>query len=155
PLDIERTVARCFQERIARRATGELLFRRPELSAASGFSRGQKLWALALLLAAVAGTVLDWQFTLSLLVALANAAFLGAVGFKLVACLVGAVAGPSDSWKALHAEAERDDRRLPDYTVLVPVYREANVIGGLMRNLAALDYPSEKLEILVLLEADD
>jgi cellulose synthase/poly-beta-1,6-N-acetylglucosamine synthase-like glycosyltransferase len=155
PLDIERTVARCFQEHIVQRATGELLFRRPELSAASGFSRGQKLWTLALLLAAVVGTVLNWQFTLSLLVAVANAAFLGAVGFKLVACLVGAVAGPSDGWKALHAEAERDDRRLPDYTVLVPVYREANVIGGLMRNLAALDYPSEKLEILVLLEADD
>jgi cellulose synthase/poly-beta-1,6-N-acetylglucosamine synthase-like glycosyltransferase len=155
PLDIERTVARCFEEHIVKRSTGELLFRRPELSAAGGFSRGQKLWALALLLAAVAGTVLNWQFTLSLLVAVANAAFLGAVGFKLVACVVGAIAGPSDGWEALHAEAERDDRRLPDYTVLVPVYREANVIGGLMRNLAALDYPSEKLEILVLLEADD
>ena len=50
---------------------------------------------------------------------------------------------------------EVDDRALPSYTVLVPVYREANVIGSLMRNLAALDYPAEKLEVLVLLESDD
>lgn len=155
PLDIERTVARCFEEQIVQRSTGELLFRRPELSAAGGFSRGQKLWVLALLLATIVGSVLDWQFTLSLVVALANVAFLGAVGFKLVACLVGSIAGPRDDWESSHARAERDDRRLPDYTVLVPAYREANVIGGLMRNLAALDYPSEKLEILVLLEADD
>jgi glycosyltransferase XagB len=171
PLDVERTVARCFHDHIARRSTGELLFRRPELSAAGGFSRGQKLWVAALLAAMAAGTAFDWQFTLSLLVALANAAFLGAVSFKLMACLVGAVAGPragragheskgragsgSTGRAGLPAKLERDDRRLPDYTVLVPAYREANVIGGLMRNLAALDYPSEKLEILVLLEADD
>jgi cellulose synthase/poly-beta-1,6-N-acetylglucosamine synthase-like glycosyltransferase len=154
PLDIERTVAHCFKDHIARRSTSELLFRRPELSAAGGFSRGQKLWILALLVATVAGAVLDWQFTLSLVVALANAAFLGAVGFKLIACLVGAVAG-AQGRREVCSQAERDDRLLPDYTVLVPVYREANVIGGLMRNLAALDYPSEKLEILVLLEADD
>ena len=44
---------------------------------------------------------------------------------------------------------------LPRYTVLVPVYHEANVIGELMGNLGALDYPAEKLEILVLLESDD
>ncbi|WP_420525747.1 hypothetical protein, partial [Klebsiella pneumoniae] len=44
---------------------------------------------------------------------------------------------------------------LPTYTVLVPVYREANVVGLLMRNLAGLDYPKEKLEILVLMEEDD
>ena len=155
PLDIERTVARCFEEHIVQRSTGELLFRRPELSAAGGFSRGQKLWVLALSLATIVGFVLGWQFTLSLVVALANVAFLGAVGFKLVACLVGSIAGPRGDWEPAHARAERDDRRLPDYTVLVPVYREANVIGSLMRNLAALDYPSEKLEILVLLEADD
>jgi cellulose synthase/poly-beta-1,6-N-acetylglucosamine synthase-like glycosyltransferase len=151
PLDIERTIARCFREHIVRLSTGELHFRRPDLSAAAGWSRGQKLWVLAALAGIAAGIGLDWQFTLSLLVALANAAFLGAVAFKLLACLVGVGAGA----RAPDVLPERDDRRLPSYTVLVPVYREANVIGGLMRNLAALDYPAEKLEILVLLESDD
>jgi glycosyltransferase XagB len=151
PLDIERTIARCFREHIVRLSTGELHFRRPDLSAAAGWSRGQKLWVLGALVLTAVGMGLDWQFTLSLLVALANAAFLGAVGFKLLACLVGIGTGA----RAPDVPAERDDRRLPAYTVLVPVYREANIIGGLMRNLAALDYPTEKLEILVLLESDD
>lgn len=151
PLDIERTVAHCFREHIARHSTERLLTRRPELSAAGGFSRGQKLWMAFLLVATLIGMVLNWQYTVSAFVAAANLTFLCAVSFKLMACLVGAIAGP----RKAEDEVERDDRRLPHYTVLVPAYKEANVIGGLMANLAALDYPVEKLEILVLLESDD
>jgi cellulose synthase/poly-beta-1,6-N-acetylglucosamine synthase-like glycosyltransferase len=41
------------------------------------------------------------------------------------------------------------------YTVLVPVYREANVVPHLIENLRNLDYPASKLEILLLIEEDD
>jgi cellulose synthase/poly-beta-1,6-N-acetylglucosamine synthase-like glycosyltransferase len=44
---------------------------------------------------------------------------------------------------------------LPYYTVLVPLYREADVIADLVRRLTALDYPASKLQVLILLEADD
>jgi hypothetical protein len=45
--------------------------------------------------------------------------------------------------------------RLPTYTVLVPLYREAVVVPDLLATLAALDYPQSKLQILIILEADD
>ena len=45
--------------------------------------------------------------------------------------------------------------QLPVYTVLVPAYREPTVIAGLLEHLEAIDYPRAKLDILVLLEADD
>jgi glycosyltransferase XagB len=44
---------------------------------------------------------------------------------------------------------------LPSYTVLVPLYREAEVAGQLIGALAALDYPKHLLEAFLLLEADD
>ena len=47
------------------------------------------------------------------------------------------------------------DRLLPVYTVLVPVFREANVLPGLIQSLRALDYPPAKLEIFLVLEAVD
>jgi hypothetical protein len=47
------------------------------------------------------------------------------------------------------------DTRLPTYTILVPLYRETSVVGDLIRHLGALDYPVCKLQILLLLEADD
>jgi hypothetical protein len=152
PLDIERTIVLCFREHIVRRSTGELLEQRPELSAAGGWSLGQKRWVFAAGLLTLIG--------MSYAVAAdrrrdrgrgANVTFLAAVTFKLVACLVGVVFGA----RVTDASPERDDRRLPRYTVLVPVYHEANVIGELMGNLGALDYPAEKLEVLVLLESDD
>lgn len=43
----------------------------------------------------------------------------------------------------------------PRYTVLVPVYKEANVINSLIAHLERLDYPREKLEIFIICEADD
>ena len=53
------------------------------------------------------------------------------------------------------AIAEIDDRTLPIYTVLVPMYREANVLALLVAALRRLDYPSSKLEVKLVLEEDD
>ena len=47
------------------------------------------------------------------------------------------------------------DRRLPTYSVLVPLYREAAVVPDLIRHLKRLDYPASKLQVLLILEADD
>ena len=44
---------------------------------------------------------------------------------------------------------------LPIYTLLVPLYREANVVAALMQALARLDWPAEKLDIKLILEAAD
>ncbi len=50
---------------------------------------------------------------------------------------------------------EVPDVDLPLYTVLVPAYREPGVIASVVAGMAALDYPAERLEVLLLLEADD
>lgn len=47
------------------------------------------------------------------------------------------------------------DENLPTYTIIAPLYREAEVVGELLRNLEALDYPRERLQALIVLEADD
>lgn len=47
------------------------------------------------------------------------------------------------------------DTGLPRYSVLVPLFREANILPSLIQRLGALDYPREKLEIILLIEADD
>ena len=47
------------------------------------------------------------------------------------------------------------DTDLPRYTILLPVYREAEIVPALLESLEALDYPKGKLDIKLLLEADD
>lgn len=44
---------------------------------------------------------------------------------------------------------------LPFYSVLVPLYREEQVLRRLVQALEGLDYPPEKLEVLFLVEEDD
>ena len=52
------------------------------------------------------------------------------------------------------ARAVADDD-LPPYTILVPAYNEPEVVGDLIGAMAALEYPPDKLQVLLLLEADD
>jgi cellulose synthase/poly-beta-1,6-N-acetylglucosamine synthase-like glycosyltransferase len=47
------------------------------------------------------------------------------------------------------------DADLPRYTILVPAYGEPEVVGDLIGAMAALEYPLDKLQVLLLLEADD
>lgn len=47
------------------------------------------------------------------------------------------------------------EQELPVYTILVPLYHEAEVAGKILAHLAALDYPKDKLDVKLLLECDD
>ncbi|MGE2735267.1 glycosyltransferase [Mycolicibacterium vaccae] len=47
------------------------------------------------------------------------------------------------------------DDELPTYTILVPAFHEPEVVGELIAGMAAMEYPKDKLQVLLLLEADD
>ena len=47
------------------------------------------------------------------------------------------------------------DDELPVYTVLLPVYQEPEIVLNLLEGVGRIDYPRDKLEILVLVEEDD
>jgi cellulose synthase/poly-beta-1,6-N-acetylglucosamine synthase-like glycosyltransferase len=48
-----------------------------------------------------------------------------------------------------------EPQRWPIYTILCPLYREANVAPDLVAALAALDYPVHALDVKLLVEGDD
>lgn len=56
------------------------------------------------------------------------------------------------SEREIHALQED---KLPVYTILVPLYKEASVLPKLIKHINAIDYPVEKLDVKVLLEEDD
>jgi glycosyltransferase XagB len=107
--------------------------------------------ALAVLgLAAAVLLYLDAHALLVALIALFTCAYL-ATGLHKVWLLVrgeSAAAHPP----AAGALADED---LPLYTVLVPLHREGQMLPVLLERLAAIDYPSDRLEVLLLVEEDD
>jgi cellulose synthase/poly-beta-1,6-N-acetylglucosamine synthase-like glycosyltransferase len=52
-----------------------------------------------------------------------------------------------------HALVPED--QLPPYTILVPLYREDRMLPALVARLSRIDYPKDRLQILLLVEMDD
>lgn len=136
-----------------RHAIDHLATTRPELSTATPIWAWQ--WGLVTvsLIALVAATAYDGRLTLeAILIALAIPFF--CVVLLRLAALAVALSGPDADNDHRVADPIRDDE-LPTYSVLVPLYREAAVLPRLLEALAALDYPPEKLDILLILESAD
>ncbi|MFN0113623.1 MAG: glycosyltransferase [Paracoccaceae bacterium] len=73
-----------------------------------------------------------------------------------VASLRGA--GRSAAWTGLLRNPARlsdPPARLPTVSVIVPLFREADIAGRLIARLGRIDYPRELLDILLVVEADD
>jgi len=53
------------------------------------------------------------------------------------------------------ADSDIPAEDLPLYTVLVPLFHEGRILPTLVARLKELDYPPERLEVLLLIESDD
>ncbi len=47
------------------------------------------------------------------------------------------------------------DEQLPTYTILCPLYKEAKVLPRFLNAIEKLSWPKDKLDVIILLEADD
>src|SRR5262245_31196252 len=146
-------------------------FLRPERidQAVRGLSRlqpvssaaGEMVWTWQGVAAAVVVGLLLGAFAIFPEAALAAVAGAVALPFLCVTLLRVAalreVAAPSRNGdrEPQRRVAALSDRQLPAYSVLVPLFREANVVAGLVQALGRLDYPRAKLEVLLILEAAD
>ena len=152
--DIRNEVRRIFRSQIQRAASYHLQERESGLSAAEPLVLWQRLALLGAGLAFVLAAVLEPRALLEVTLSVLSLTFLASVGFKLVICLAGGLSlRHAARDEVVHARIP--DHELPRYTVLVPVFREANVVGGLIEHLRGIDYPPEKLEILLLMEEGD
>jgi cellulose synthase/poly-beta-1,6-N-acetylglucosamine synthase-like glycosyltransferase len=128
--------------------------RDPDASARVAFVRWQKVVAGVLLLVVIAGLVFATRFSIQALCLACTFTYLVTMIDRTVIFRRGldgkAIVRISDE----EALALTDDE-LPHYTVLVPAYNEPEVVGRLLAAMSALVYPPEKLEVQLLLEADD
>jgi len=128
--------------------------RAPLMSARSLVSRGQRNFLIGLLIVIVIGLVLSVRLTITAIMVFFTLGYLIAVIYR--ACLFTR-SSKSDALEIVTDEEALilPDSELPFYTILLPVYNEASVIIKLIENLAQMDYPANRLEVLLLVEEDD
>lgn len=143
PGALAEAVMRLHGPEIARDAGHALADASPDLSCREGLSRGQAQW-LAATIAAVAALAV---FCPAVLAAVFAMVFLSHAIVRLAATFASLPATPP---LAMCADAE-----LPVYTVIVPVYGEANMAARVLAALQRLDYPRALLDVKIVVEAED
>jgi glycosyltransferase XagB len=121
----------------------------PSLSAKERPSYAQCTSAMAVAAAATLAFSLAPAFTLTLVSLSMTCVFLASIWLRLFA---GAA---STACEQEPFRARVEDRRLPVYSVVVALHREARVVPQLVAALAAIDYPRGKLDIKLVIEHDD
>ncbi|SHJ94044.1 glycosyltransferase family 2 protein [Desulforamulus aeronauticus] len=153
-IEIENLWEMVYGHRLSEDSVFKLYEEQPENSAIVTFSKGQRV---ALIAACIA-------FLIVLIANYRAALFVGNIlvqGLYAIMTILKLYIVYKGSYKdaQLHFTPEEiaaiDETKLPVYTILVPVYKEKEVIKQLIHNIQALDYPQYKLDVCILLEEDD
>lgn len=148
PDSLRRAIERQYGPAILERAITGLAFEQPAMSARSGALFWQGV-ATSVLMGAAALLFLADQA----LAVLASHIFLS---LFFLGCVLVRLAALADYRPRRYRplEAVRPDK-LPVYSVIVCLYREAPVVADLIGSLKRLNWPRSKLEVLLACEADD
>ena len=137
-----------FGKQILHNARFHLRDDTPTYSAAKRLTPHQAAGMLIAVAIIIIGLFLNPQLVVNIGVVLFSLTFLGVIGLRLAAIL------PVKSDQSPHRPG-LSENELPTYSVLVPLFRETGVVHQLISSLNALDYPTDKLDIKLVLEADD
>ncbi|MCS7225404.1 MAG: glycosyltransferase [Gloeomargarita sp. SKYB31] len=151
--DITYLLDSVFRQLWSWQAVYRLAARSPRESAAQVFTPAQIVCLYTVGVILVWGLLNNPILTMSIVMSLINLFYITAIGFKLLLSLVGAV--DRKQYVSPEEIAELKDEELPVYTILVPVYNEPAIVSMLIKGLGRLDYPKEKLDVLLLLEEND
>ncbi len=153
-LDLIKLLEFYFKDRFIDTAVHGLFYISPEYSASRVFSRGQVLALAIFIYGSLVWLYYDAVSYFITLMVLVQIFYVVSILFKLVISLAGA---KSEMEQYISDEEVKslDEKDLPVYTVLVPVYKEPEVIGILINSLKKMNYPQNKLDVILLLEEDD
>lgn len=135
-------------------AVNGLARRHPLASAAVAFVPWQKYTAFAVVAVVVVSAVLVPLATLIAITVLCTIGYIAMMADRLLLFSRGLDASAIVTVTDEEAMAIPGDE-LPTYTILVPAYDEPEVVGDLIAAMSSLEYPAEKLQVLLLLEEDD
>ena len=135
-------------------STSKLAFEQPHNSASTTFTKSQLAFFLAASVCFIIGLMWNSWLTLIIVNVWVQIFYFFMTLFKFMIIIYGSKSGAQYRFTQEQIDAI-DERDLPIYTILVPMYKESQVIPDLILNLENLDYPKAKLDVRLLIENDD
>jgi cellulose synthase/poly-beta-1,6-N-acetylglucosamine synthase-like glycosyltransferase len=168
PWDLGNAIRHAHADDLVYEASNALADAAPHQSAREGLTLWQTIAPAAAVAALIGLVAIDPRLGIVWILTICDVVFTISILFKAAASVRQPLMVAARERRRLGVMRERaarglppvPDRRVPDdelpiYTVLVPVYHEANIVEKLIDHLSVLDYPKSKLEVMVLMEADD
>ncbi len=142
------------RERVLHRSIDALSQEQPLFSAQVTLTQRQRRVLRLSLLVTALGLLLFTRPVLLTLICFVTYLYLGVVVYRV---LLFRRSLASDVVLVVTDEEARavPEADLPVFTLLVPAYREPEVMAGLIAALTALEYPPAKLDVKLLIEEDD
>lgn len=154
PAELEALLREVYSTELIRVSRDQLAVDDPEHSANRTVTRGQLITLAIMLAVIVFGLCVNTYHTAVVINVIIQLIYfvVSLVKFSIILRGARSYSQIRISDEEVHAV---DERVLPIYTILVPMYREGRVIRSLVANLDKLDYPKHKLDIRLLVEEDD
>lgn len=152
--ELDQVIQRVHSAYYSDLSTQSLLDARPHESAHVVVSGAQKATLILMVVVVVVCAVIWPMPTLITLVGICSFFYLvvSVYKFRLTLRALGGHLETDVTEAQLH---DLDERTLPVYTILVPLYKEAGIVERLVRDINALDYPRTRLDVKLLCEEDD
>jgi len=128
--------------------------REPLVSAKRILSDSQRKIGIAAIALIVLACVIDLVATLTVLVSIITLFYVAAIVYRLVLFRASNRPQTTEVISDEEARAVPDDQ-LPVYTVMIAAYREPEVINELIQRVSMFEYPPDRLDVKLLIEADD
>jgi cellulose synthase/poly-beta-1,6-N-acetylglucosamine synthase-like glycosyltransferase len=114
----------------------------------------QKLILFTILLLLISAAIINWHVTVISLLALLTMLYFADLIFNLN-LIVRSFTKPTEISVSTHEINSINEYEWPTYTIFCPLYKEWKVIPQFVDAMSRLDYPKEKLQIMLLLESND
>jgi cellulose synthase/poly-beta-1,6-N-acetylglucosamine synthase-like glycosyltransferase len=153
-LEIENLWFNVYSNKQAEKSVFELYEQQPENSAIVTFTAAQKILIIVICLSMLSLVAISYKYALFII----NIFFQSIYAFMTILKLRIVLKGSTKNHQLKFTDDDVnniDEKDLPIYTILVPVYKEKEVIRHLLNNIQKIDYPQYKLDVCILLEEDD
>jgi cellulose synthase/poly-beta-1,6-N-acetylglucosamine synthase-like glycosyltransferase len=145
-------IIRSYGPELAFKAAYDLPLRYPRLSAASGMRRWQTLFMTAFAGLFAGAMLFAPREAMTVVCGVLTLMFSLTITLRIAAAMHALYRRATGK---RHHVMDVPEDELPTYTVVVAMYREAQVLPNLVAALSRLDYPPPKLDIKLVMEEED
>lgn len=117
-------------------------------------SRTQKIIILLVIIVILASLIINWKITMIIGISVLTIIYFTDLLFNLF-LILKSFNNPPEIKINSNDLKQLDDDSLPKYTILCPLYKEWEVLSQFTKAISRLDYPKDRLQVMLLFEEDD